>query len=111
MEYEYSRRVPRYSLIADVEVTDVQSGIQIRERTRELALFGCRVDTLKHFPKGTSVKIKVIHEGGEMVALGRVVYARPDIGMGIAFTSVAPEDERILEEWIVGLTSVAIQRQ
>ncbi len=111
MEYEYHRRTPRYSFVVDIELTDVQSGIQIRERTKDLSQCGCAVDTLKPFPKGTHVRIKLSHEGADVAALARVAYARPELGMGVVFTSVEPEDERILEGWIAELMSIPIQKQ
>ncbi len=111
MEYEYSRRVYRHPIVADIEVTDVQSGMQTRVQTKDLTLFGCSVVTMNLFPKGTSVKVKVIHKGQELAAIGKVVYARPDIGMGIAFTNVDPKHERIIEGWIAELESISVQRQ
>lgn len=111
MEYEYSRRVHRHPIIADIEVTDVQSGMQTRVHTKDLTLFGCSVVALNLFPKGTSVKIKLIHKGQELTALGKVVYARPDIGMGIAFTTVDPKHERIIEGWIAELENISVQRE
>ncbi|MFI5450271.1 MAG: PilZ domain-containing protein [Candidatus Bathyarchaeia archaeon] len=109
MEYESVRRTPRYSLIVDIEITDVLLEIQIRARTKMLSTFGCGVDTLKLFPKGTSVRIKLSHQGAEVRALARVVYSSSDLGMGVAFTSVEREDERILEWWITELVSIPIR--
>ena len=111
MEFTDSRRVPRHPFIADIEATNMKSGIQITEHTKELSLFGCGVETRKLIPRGTDVKVTITHEGAEMKALGRVVYARPDIGMGIAFTSVEPESERILRGWIAELASIEVQKQ
>lgn len=111
MEYEYARLASRYSFVVDIEVTDLLSETQIRGRTKDLSLFGCSVDTLKPFANGTRVRIKLSHGGADVAALGRVAYARPDMDMGIVFTSVEPEDERILEGWIGELTNIPIQKQ
>ena len=110
-EYEHPRSAPRYAFAVDIELTDVQSRIQIRERTNDLSLFGCGVDTSKPFPQGTPVRIKLSHEGAEAAALARVVYATPELGMGLVFTSVEPEVQRILEEWIAELTSILMQKR
>jgi len=44
------------------------------ERTADLSLFGCRVDALKAWPKGTRVRIRIAHRDAKFVALGKVVY-------------------------------------
>lgn len=108
MEHQQARLTPRYSFVVDIELTDVQSEIQIRAQTKELSLFGCGVDTLKLFPKGTDVRIKLSRGGADVKALARIVYATPELGMGVAFTSVEREVERILEGWIAELMSIPI---
>ncbi len=104
-EYEYPRLAPRYPFVADIQVTDVQSEIQIAGRAKDLSLFGCGVDTFTPFPKGTRVRIKLSHGGADVAALARVAYARPELGMGVVFTTVEPEDDRILQGWIAELMS------
>ena len=104
MEYKDRRQAPRHSFVADIELTDVQSGTQIKERVKDLSLTGCGVNTAP-FPKGTRVRIKLFHGGGYIPALGRVIYARLELGMGIMFTSIEPEDQRILAGWIAELLS------
>ena len=106
VERGFVRRTPRYSFVVDVEVTDIQSGVQIRGRTKQLSLLGCGLEALKLFPKGTNVKIKFSHQGADAKVLARVVYASAELGMGIAFTSVEREDERILEWWLTEYLSI-----
>jgi hypothetical protein len=107
VEYESTRRTPRHSLVVDIEVTDVQSKIQIRGQTRELSLSGCGMEALRLFPKGTSVRITMSHKGTEVKAFARVVYASADLGMGFAFTNIDGEDEYILEWWFAELQSAS----
>jgi PilZ domain len=97
-------RARRYLFVAGIELTDVQSEIQIRERTSDVSLFGCRVDTLKLFPTGTTVRIRIAHRGANFAALGSVVYAEPNAGMGVAFTKIEEKDQSVLERWIDELT-------
>ena len=111
MEYESVRRAPRYPLVLDIEMTDIQLEIQIRARTKMLSMFGCAVDTLELFPKGTNVRIKLSHQSAEVKALARVVYSSPDLGMGVVFTSFERQDERILECWIAELVVTPIWEQ
>ena len=111
MEYKSVRRTPRYSFVVDIELTDIQSGVQISGRTKQLSLLGCGLDALKLFPKGTNVKIKLSHQGAEAYVLARVVYSNSELGMGIAFTSVEKEDERILELWLEENLSISNQEK
>lgn len=106
LEYEIARRTPRYYFVVDIEVTDLQSGIQIATQTKMLGLFGCGVDTSSPFAKGTRVRIKLSRGGAEVRALALVVYARSDLGMGIAFTDIERKSERVLDCWIHDLMSM-----
>jgi hypothetical protein len=111
VQYGHPRIAQRHSFVVDIEVTDVQSGIQIRERTRDVSLFGCGVDTLKPFPQGTPIRIKLSHGGADVAALARVAYASPELGMGVVFTSIERGDKWILEGWITELLGNQIQKQ
>src|SRR5229473_8654504 len=82
-------RTRRYSFVVGIELTDVQSEAQIRERTSDLSLFGCHVDTQKLFPTGTRIRIRIAHRGANFAALGTVVYGGPKVGMGVAFTKMS----------------------
>jgi hypothetical protein len=99
------RGVPRYPFIVNIEVTDFQSGTQIKARTRNLSLFGCGIDTLKSFPTGTKVKVELSHGDEYMMAEARVAYASTTSGMGVVFFDIAAEYERILDRWIVQLST------
>ncbi len=110
MQREQTRLSPRYFFAVDIELTDLQSHTQIHERTKDLSLFGCGVDTSQPFPQGTAVRIKLSHEDATVAAFARVVYASPELGMGLVFTRVDPENQRILEEWIAELMSMPMQR-
>jgi hypothetical protein len=96
-------RASRYPFQANVELTDVQSETQITGRSSDLSLFGCHVNILKPFAPGTKVRIKIVHRGCNFQALGKVVYARLDAGMGIVFTGIQSNDQLVLDKWIAGL--------
>jgi PilZ domain len=101
-EARSDRRTLRGPLVVDVEVTDRQSGIQIKERSSDLSLYGCRVATAIPLPAGTHVMLKVTYKDEQMIAFGKVMYGRRDIGMGIAFTAIEPKSQKILEDWFAG---------
>jgi hypothetical protein len=89
--------------VATIELTDTQSEAKIQERTSDLSLYGCRVETHKSFPAGAKVRIRIVHRSGNFVALGRVANISSEGGMGIAFTQIEPNDQLILEKWVEDL--------
>lgn len=108
MSYEQLRFVQRYISIVDIELVELHSGIQVRGRTTTLGLFGCGVKASLSFPKGTSLWIKLSRAGIDVEAFGRVVYVNTDLAMGIVFTSIEQESERILDGWVAELAAVPI---
>ena len=100
MESKDARRAPRQSFGADVEITNVESGVRIRERTKDLSRSGCSVSTSKPFASGTSVRLNLTYAREKITVSGRVIYGSADLGMGVAFTAIEPEDQRVLERWI-----------
>jgi hypothetical protein len=103
MKYDDSYRAPRHPLVVDVVVTEIQSGVQISERTKDLGPCGCGVTTATPFPAGTRIMLKVTYREETITAFGRVVYGRPDIGMVITFTIIAPEVQKLIAGWIAEL--------
>jgi hypothetical protein len=100
-----SRALPRYPFAVDIEVIDLESRDQIKARTKNVSLFGCGIDTLKIFPKGTNVGIKLSYGNEHILAKARVVYSSQELGMGVAFLGIGPEYERILDGWILQLNT------
>lgn len=102
------RRTPRYSLIVDVEMTNLESGAQIKGRTATLSVAGCGVESPELFPQGATVGIQLSLQGKVVRATARVVYSTSELGMGMAFTSIEPEDEPILQGWIAEYLGIRI---
>ena len=103
MESSHVRAAPRYLLTVDIELTDLQSGIKIRAKTKNLSKFGCGIDTLKPLSKGAKLRIELFHRDDYLVANARVAYSNANSGMGVVFIGVEPDDERVLDEWLVEL--------
>ena len=103
MEPRSIRREPPHSVIVEVKITDLESGIQIKVDTNDLTLYGCSVSIATPFPAGTKVMLKIAYRRKRITAFGKVIHSRPDIGMGIVFTTVEPEDQKLLEDWIAEL--------
>ena len=83
-------RARRYSFVASIELTDLQSETHFTEQTSNLSLFGCHVDSGKLLRAGARVKVRIVRMGASFVALGKVVYALSNGGMGVVFTEIEP---------------------
>jgi PilZ domain len=81
----------------------VRSERLLTARTANLSLFGCYVYATGPFPKGTKVSLKITHGGVTLAALGKVVHSKPKSGTGVAFTTIEPPSQAILEKWLASL--------
>ncbi|MGA2096163.1 MAG: PilZ domain-containing protein [Candidatus Acidiferrum sp.] len=95
------RGAPRYPLILVAEITEVPSGTKLHARTSDVSRTGCYVDTLKPFPKGVRVNLRLIR-GREVFETGaQVVYVSPGLGMGIHFDEQsAAKQLGTLDRWL-----------
>jgi hypothetical protein len=95
------RRVhPRYEFTAAVEVLAAESGARIETRVRDLSQQGCYVDTSDALPLGTVTEVRIKKGAQLFEAQARVVYSRATKGMGLVFTTIGAEPQRILETWL-----------
>lgn len=83
--------------------TEVQyegAGIRAETRISDINLSGVFIDALSPVPVG-ALKLVFTLPGGQRVATeGVVVHSQPSIGMGVAFTSLKPEDAKLIQEAI-----------
>lgn len=93
------RRATRYYFGGVAELTDARTSKHLIAETGQLSRFGCFVKHIAPFSPGSTVAIRITHQGASFVATARVVYVL-DSGMGIEFDSISPENEVILNEWL-----------
>jgi hypothetical protein len=94
------RRGPRYLFLADIEVTNMISDAKGSARTSELSISGCFIDTRNPAPAGTGLRIRISKSNTAFTAVGCVISVIPNTGMGIAFTSIEPNQLSVLENWL-----------
>jgi hypothetical protein len=99
------RRAPRYSLIVAAEVIELQTDTHIRARTSDMSLVGCYLDMMNPLPLGTDVRLQLAQQDTTFTALGTVAYTQANMGMGITFTVVEPDQQRVLEQWLAVLST------
>ena len=94
------RNSVRQPFVANAIVNGVDVEKQIVGLIRDLSLSGCYVETTIPLSPGTNIGLIIAHNGKKFRAFGRVVHVAENKGMGIAFTSVLPDDQTILERWV-----------
>jgi hypothetical protein len=103
--YRERRSVPRYSLIAQAEVVEPVSGLQISGRISEISRKGCYVDALNTLPVQTVIEVRISRDQGTFRSPGRIVYTQEGIGMGIAFHDTAADQLKVLDSWLAVLVA------
>ena len=94
------RRVPRYAFIGTAELIEQKTDVRIATRVSELSFYGCYLDMMNPFPAETLVLVKI--SAGDVVfqAKSKIVYVQPNLGAGVTFLEVTPENEAILQRWL-----------
>jgi c-di-GMP-binding flagellar brake protein YcgR len=59
--------------------------------TSDLSLTGCYIETMFPFPVGTAIEIK-LQTNNTLLILARIVTCDPQVGNGIQFMKMLPED-------------------
>lgn len=106
-EYTQRRAAKRCAMVASAEVTDIDSNTRLSARTSEIAIGGCYVDAMNPFPVGTNVSVRIVRDQGAFEAKGKIVYCDSTMGMGVAFTEMAPAHRLMLEEWLAEIVKPA----
>ena len=98
------RQAPRYPFIAEAEVTEISSDTKLVATTSDLSISGCFLGMLNPSPPGTDVRVKIFHENTTFMALGKVIFILPNMGMGVVFTNIELDQQAILQKWISNLS-------
>ena len=96
-------RARRYTFVASIEMTDLESEVQLIKQTCDLSLFGCGVSTQDPLPPGTRILIRIQHAGANLAAMGKVAHAGHGTRMGVVFTKIEPHQQLVLEKWVAEL--------
>lgn len=101
------RRHPRYSFTAAVQAVDTAQRSVLNARISDLGRGGCYVDAFSPFPLKTGVKVRITSEKKCFEANANVVYSMSGMGMGLAFTTVEPEQLVVLDQWLAELSGTS----
>ena len=94
------REYSRLKLHVPVEMITETSDSPIRGATSDLSLGGCYIETIFPFPVGTNLELK-LQIDGTLLVLATVVTCDPQVGNGIRFSKMLPEDFEELHAFLV----------
>lgn len=75
------------------EVVDIPHDARFNTRSADFSRTGCYIDKLNPISEGTEVRLRLTHHEENFMALARIVYVSPGLGMGSTFSNV--EDQRL----------------
>jgi len=104
------RSSERYPFVASCVATETRSSVRISARTSDLGPGGCYIDTIAHFPVGTDLVLGVKRDGKTLTIEARVVFSQAGIGIGLSFTTATPDQQALLDQWIVELSGEPIAK-
>jgi hypothetical protein len=93
------RNSPRLKLKVPVELFAPDSDVPLRGATSDLSESGCYVETMFPFPIGTIFEM-TLQIDSTLLAVGTVVTCDPQVGNGIRFTKMLPEDQAELRAYV-----------
>jgi hypothetical protein len=96
------RTDPRYKFTARAEIVEDKSGKRIETRLDDLSQRGCHLNTDTPSPLNTVTKVRLTKGTESFAANARVVSFVAGKGMGLLFTDVDPQQDRILTTWLMG---------
>jgi hypothetical protein len=98
---EAQRRVPRYPFVAPATVIP-ETGAPVGGNVTELSLYGCYLDSTVALNPRTRVVVKIYAPNGQYFeADATVIYANPNIGMGLVFRQIKPHYLDTLRKWLL----------
>jgi len=98
-QHQNRRHNPRLKLSVPVELNLEGSESPIRGATSDLSLGGCYIETMFPFPAETTLDLKLQLENTLLIA-ARVVTCDPQVGNGIEFLKMLPEDREELRTFL-----------
>jgi hypothetical protein len=96
--YDPPRRYARLPVSIDCAIEGASGRASMR--VSELSLGGCYVDTRIQFAEGSPVTVRAALPAGEVILTGRVIYAQPGFGFGVAFDELAGSTREQMESFL-----------
>ena len=103
------RENPRLKIKVPVELYLEGKDTPYRTATSDLSLHGCYIETIFPFPVGTVLELK-LQLTGTLLVLAIVATSDPQVGNGIKFTKMLPEDVDELRAFLDAAEKTATEK-
>jgi len=100
VEVKERRKYPRLKLHLPVEIRADNTASSIHVSTTDLSLGGCYIESIFPFPVGTTLDLRLQIGDTTVPIAATVVTSDPQVGNGILFARMLPEDRRALETFL-----------
>jgi len=100
----------RLKVKAPVEIHFEGNEVPLRGATADLSLRGCYIESMFPFPVGTVLELK-LQLTGTLLVVGTVVTSDPQVGNGIRFDKMLPEDVDELRAFLDALQKEAAEKE
>jgi hypothetical protein len=99
-EFTVTRAIPRFSFVAEAEVTWPVNRTRVLARISELSARGCYVDTVNPFPMETELHLLIRYGCSTCELDGKVIYTHSGYGMGVLFEDIPQPHRTTLNAWL-----------
>ncbi len=93
------REHPRFKVNVPVEIHTEGATAPLHCATSDLSLGGCYIESMYPFPAGTRLDLK-LEAGDTILIVAKVATCDPQVGNGIHFLRMLPEDEATLGKFL-----------
>jgi c-di-GMP-binding flagellar brake protein YcgR len=100
----------RIKVQVPVELHFEDNDTPYRCATADLSLLGCYIESLFPFPVDTPVELK-LEANGTLLILGKIVTCDPQVGNGIQFVKMLPEDIEQLRTFLDEIQKEAAEKE
>jgi hypothetical protein len=97
------RRHPRFPFSTGGEAFDPQANVRVTGRLSDISRSGCYMDTIRPFGVNAAIILAVTREGRTFKTKAKVVYSLNGMGTGMMFTTMEPDQARVLDGWLAEL--------
>jgi c-di-GMP-binding flagellar brake protein YcgR len=94
------REHARIKASVPIELRIDATASRIRGATTDLSLSGCYIETIFPLPIGANLGLQLSIEATVLIAAATVVTCDPQVGNGIRFIRMLPEDREALEAFL-----------
>ena len=97
------RSVPRHDFVAPIENTVPIRKTHISSDVTEISQRDCFAEVPRSLADNPIIQLRIQRDESTFETLGRVIYNRPGIRLGLVFIDTAPDQSKLLPAWLDGL--------